>query len=185
MRPRKARPGDERLIHDEAQDWAERGSALSRLAADGRLDLEPVARDWLHGDDPELAVEALGQLLTYWRTSPRVHEYVKTGIGWLETRDNPWVRNATITCLATFMKLSSDMKLVPDHRDEILSALLRTLERDEDPVVQEDCYSVLLKELGMPAEIENIPHYSVRDFDRATDVRWDLLAPLRERYSKN
>jgi hypothetical protein len=110
---------------------------------------------------------------------------VKTGIGWLETRNDPWVRSATVTCLSTFMELSSDMKLVPDHRDEILSALLRTLERDEDPVVQEHCYEVLLKQLGMAKELENIPHPSVRFFDPATDVRWDLLAPLRERYGKH
>lgn len=179
MKLLKARPGDERLIHDETQDWAERGSALSRLAADGRRDLEPVARDWLHGDDPELAVEALGHLLTYWRDSPRAREYVKTGIGWLETRSDPWVRNATITCLTTFLELRDT------HRDEILSALLRTLERDEDPVVQEDCYKVLLEQVGKPEEIKNIPHHRVRDFDRATDVRWDLLAPLRERYGKH
>jgi hypothetical protein len=185
MRPPKAKPGDERLIHDETQDWVERGSALSRLAADGRLDLEPVARDWLYGDDPELAVEALGHLLTYWRNSPRVHGYVKTGIGWLATSAKPGVRSATITCLETFMRLSSDMQLVPDHRDEILRALLRTLERDEDPVVQEHCYELLLTHLGMPEELEKLPHHSVRFFDRATDVQWDLLAPLRDRYSTN
>ncbi len=179
MKLMKARPGDERLIHDETQDWVERSSALARLAADGQRDLEPVARDWLHSDDPELAVEALGQLLTYWRASPRVQEYVKVGMGWLETRDDPGVRSATVTCLSTFMELRHD------HRDEILGALLRTLERDEDPVVQEHCYEVLLKQLGMPEELEKLPHPSVRFFDRATDVRWELLAPLRERYGKH
>jgi hypothetical protein len=89
-----------------------------------------VAREWLYGDDPELAVEALGQLLTYWRGSPRAHEYVKTGIGWLETLNDPALRSATVTCLSTFLELRQD------HRDEILSALLRTLERDEDLFVQ-------------------------------------------------
>ena len=177
MRPRKARPGDEHLVHDEQQDWVERGSALSRLAADGRLDLEPVAREWLHGDDPDLAVEALGQLLTYWRDSPQIHEYVKTGIDWLETMNDAGVRAATITCLATFLELRRD------HRDEILRALWQTLERDEDPTVQEDCYRALLKQVMLEEE-KNIPHPNVRFFDRATDVRWDLLAPLRERYGE-
>jgi hypothetical protein len=176
MKLLKARHGDERLIHDQTQDWAERGSALARLAADGRRDLEPVAREWLHGDDPELAVEGLGHLLSYWRDSPLTHEYVKAGLDWLETRNDPWVRSATVTCLSTFLKRRHD------YRDEILSALLQTLERDEDPIVQEHCYKVLLKQLGMPEEIKKLPHHSVRFFDRATDVRWDLLAPLRERH---
>lgn len=68
------------------------------------------------------------------------------------------MRSATVSCLATFMELRQD------HRNEILSALLLTLERNEHPVLQAHCYRVLLKELGIREEIENIPHQTVRDF---------------------
>ena len=183
-KPQKSRPGDEQLIHDETQDWGERGSALSRLAADGH-DLESVARDWLHGDDLELAVEALGHLLIYCCDSPRAHEYVNTGIGWLKTMSDPGLRSGTVTCLKSFLALAADRRLIPDHRDEILSALLHALQRDEDPIVQESCYEVLLEQLGLREEIEKLPHHSVRFFDRDIDVRWELLAPLRGRHVKN
>jgi hypothetical protein len=178
MRSRKANPGDERLIHDESADWVERSSALSRLAADRRLDLEPVARQWLQDPDPGLASEGLIQLLIYWRDSPRVHEYVEVAIHWLETAEDFDRRWAAASSLGTFLKRTSR------YAPEIIPALLTALEEDEDQSVQETCYEALLEQVA-PEEALKLPRASVEPFDRATDVRWDLLAPLRERYGKH
>lgn len=175
MKRMKAKPGDEMLIHDDREDWVERTSALSRLAADGRLDLEPVARQWLDSDDPSLASEALGLLLIYWRTSPRVHDYVVRALAHLETADDAEVRAAAASSLQFFLKRQ------PRYLQEIVPALLRALEQDEDESVQEACYEALLDQVA-PEEALKFPRASIEPFDRATDVRWDLLAPLRERY---
>jgi hypothetical protein len=178
MRPPKAKPGDERLIHDETADWVDRSSALSRLAADRRLDLEPVARQWLQHSDPGLASEGLGLLLTYWRNSPRVHDYVEVAIQWLESAEDSDMRWTAASSLGTFLKRTSR------YAQEIMPALLTALEQDEDDSVQESCYTALLEQIA-PEEALNLPRDSVEPFDRATDVRWDLLAPLRERYGKH
>ena len=178
MKLLKAKPGDERLIHDETADWVDRTSALSRLAADGRRDLEPVARQWLQDPDPNMAGEALGMLLTYWRHSPRAHDYVKTGIRWLETAEDPDKRWGAVAALGTYLKRTSE------YAQEIIPALLIALEEDEDESVQEQSYMALLR---CVAPEENIA-FRLRgshEFDRATDVRWELLAPLRERYGKH
>jgi HEAT repeats len=177
MRPRKARPGDERLIHDPTADWGERSSALSRLAADRRLDLESVARQWLQDRDPLLASEGLTHLLIYWRDSPRAHEYVQLAIQWLETGEDSDMRFAAVSALGSFLYLQGECF------GEIIPALLTALEQDEDENVQEACYTALLRQIpgesGEPLAPDKV------FFDRATDVRWDLLAPLRERYVKN
>lgn len=175
MRPPKAKPGDERLIHDETADWADRGSALSRLAADRRMDLEPVARQWLQDPDPGLASEGLGQLLNYWRNSPHVHHYVNVAIQWLESADDSDMRWTAASSLGTFLERTSRFE------QEIIPALLTALEQDEDEDVQEACYAALLKQIA-PKEPRE---FLRRDFDRSIDVRWDLLAPLRERYGRH
>jgi hypothetical protein len=176
MKLLKAKPGDERLIHDQTADWVDRTSALSRLAADGRRDLEPVARQWLQDPDPAMAGEALGLLLTYWSRSPRVHDYVETAICWLETANDPDKRWGAAAALGGFLYLP-----VEYPKEEILGALLAALEHDQDESVQKECYKALLRHV---APQENIAFLlrGTRDFDRATDVRWELLAPLRERH---
>jgi HEAT repeats len=177
MRPRKAKPGDEALINDPREDWVERASALSRLAADGRLDLEPVARRWLDGDDRDLASEALAMLLTYWRNSPRIHDYVGRALQQLTTEDDPEMRAAAVTSLKLFLKPE------PRYLDEILPALLNALERDDDELVQQACYMALLWHVDREEALK-FPRVGVYRFDRDKDVRWDLLAPLRERVGK-
>jgi hypothetical protein len=172
---KKAKPGDERIVHDESQDWVERGSALTRLAADGRRDLEPVARAWLRSDDPYLAVEALGKLLTFWLDSPHVHDYVTTAILWLESAKDPYKRTAAARSLGSYMSLRQE------PRDDILRALLRALEHDVDDAVQETCHETLLEQVALEAALE-LPRSSIEPFDRNTDVRWDLLEPLRARF---
>jgi hypothetical protein len=179
MKLLKAKPGDERLIHDQTADWVDRTSALSRLAADGRRDLEPVARQWLQDPDPDLAGEALGLLLRYWRRSPRVHDYVETAIRWLETAEDPDKRWAAASALGSFVYLPGDYP-----KEEILGALLATLERDEDESVQEECYRALLRHVA-PQESIAFLGRGRHDFDRTKNVRWDLLAPLRERHGKH
>lgn len=179
MKLLKAKPGDERLVHDQTADWVDRTSALSRLAADGRLDLEPVARQWLQDPDPDMAGEALGMLLTFWRRSPHVHDYVETGIRWLETADDPDKRWGAVAALGGFLYLRGEYP-----EEKILRALLTALEHDEDESVQDACYRALLRHVA-PEEGIAFLRRGRRDFDRATDVRWDLLAPLRERYGKH
>jgi HEAT repeat protein len=178
MRPRKARPGDERLIHDETADWGERSSALSRLAADGRLDLEPVARQWLQDLDPYLAGEGLIKLLIYWRNSPRSHEYVEVALRWLEIDEDPNKRWAAASALSECLYLRGT------YAETIIPALLAALEQDEDQSVQEECYKALLRHVAPQESVALLDRGSL-DFDRASDIRWDLLAPLRERYGKH
>jgi hypothetical protein len=179
MKLLKAKPGDERLIHDQTADWGERSSALSRLAADGHRDVEPVARQWLRDPDPDLAGEALGLLLRYWSRSPRAHEYVETAIRWLETAEDPDRRWRAASALGSFLYLGGEYL-----EEEILGALLAALEHDEDESVQEQCYMSLLRHVA-PEENIAFRRRGRHDFDRTTDVRWDLLAPLRERHGKH
>lgn len=178
MRRLKARPGDEHLIHDETADWGERSSALSRLAADRRPDLEPVARQWLHDPDPGLASEGLIHLLIYWRDSPRVHEYVEVAIQWLEAAEDSDMRWAAASSLGTFLERTSR------YAQEIVPALLTALEQDEDESVQEACYMALLRQVA-PGESGVLVDPDKIFFDCAADVRWELLTPLRERYGKH
>jgi HEAT repeat protein len=177
MRRMKARPGDEALIHDEREDWVERSSALMRLLADGRRDLEPVARQWLKSDEPSLASEALGVLLIYWRESPRIYEYVTHALHQLATADAPEVRSSAATSLRSYVERE------PQFLDEIIPALLRALESDDDEFVQQACYMALLWQIDREEALK-FPRPGVYHFNRDTDVRWDLLAPLRERYGK-
>ena len=179
MKLLKAKPGDERLIHDETADWGERSSALSRLVADGRRDLEPVARQWLQDPDPELAREALGMLLTFWRRSPHAHEYVETAIRWLETAENPDQRWGAASALEDYQSLPGD-----HPKEDVLRALLAALEHDEDESVQEECYMALLRHVAPQENIAFLRRGS-HEFDRDIDVRWELLAPLRERHLDN
>lgn len=177
MRRKKAKPGDEKLIYDEREDSVERSSALSRLAADGRLDLEHVARQWLTSDDYHLAGDALSMLLTYWRSSSRIHDYVNTAIKWLQTSEHPLARSNAAICLGRFLK---------SHRqfvDEIVHALFIGLEQDEDEIVQARCYEELLKYISLD-EAHKFCLPRERPFDRNTDVRWDLLEPLRRRFAR-
>lgn len=175
MRKNKARPGDERTIHDEREDWVERGSALSRLASDGRRDLEPVARQWLTSEDRQLAREGLQLLLSYWCDSPRAQEYVCTAIKWLESSEDPDIRAAAASNLGMFLRVRQAFL------DEIIPALLDALEEDDDAIVQEACYTALLWQVDREEALK-FPRVGVYHFDRDTDVRWDLLEPLRERF---
>lgn len=179
MSPRKARPGDERLLHDTTADWGERSAALSRLAADGRRDLvEPVARHWLQDPDPCLASEGLSHLLIYWRDSPRAHEYVEVAIRWLKTSEHWNMRSTAASSLGTFLERTSR------YADEIIPALLTALEQDKDESVQEACYEALLQHVA-PGESAVLKAPDKILFDRDRDVQWDLLAPLRERHGTN
>lgn len=179
MRMKKAKPGDELTIHDETQDWVERGSALSRLAADGRLDLEPIARAWLQSADPYLAIEALGLLLSYWRNSPRVHEYVATAMQWLETAEDSFMRFAAANNLAHHLQLGY-LEQRQEADGEILGALLHALENDEADGVREICYEALLRRVA-PEEAKEFPRPARERLSRKLDIRWDLLEPLRAR----
>jgi hypothetical protein len=180
MRKKKAKSGDEQLIHDETQDWVERSSALSRLAADRRQDFESVARAWLRGEDPELASEALGMLLTYWFDSPRVHEYVATAMQWLETAEDSFMRFSTANNLAHHLQLRS-LEQRQEADGEILGALLHALENDEDDEVREICYEALLRRVA-PEEAKTFPRFARERLSHKLDVRWDLLEPLRARF---
>jgi hypothetical protein len=171
VKKKKSKPGDERLIHDENQDWVERASALARLAADGRRDLEPVARGWLRSSDPYLAVDALGMLLTYWCQSSRVQDYLATAMEWLEHAGDPFMRTSSARSLASYMSLRQD------PRSDILRALLKGLEHDADDTVQEACYEALLEQVAPGTALERRRSF-IEPFDRHTHVRWDLLAPL-------
>ena len=179
MKLLKSKPGDERLIHDQTADWVDRSSALSRLVADGRRDLEPIARQWLQDSDIDLAREALGMLLSYWRRSHHAHEYVETAIRWLATAEDSDQRWDAASALGSYLYLPGD-----HPKDDVLRALLAALEHDEDESVQEQCYMALLHHVSPQEKIAFLERRR-HNFDRATDVRWDLLAPLRERYGKS
>src|SRR5690606_30122003 len=112
----------------------DRASALSRLAADGRTDLIPLAREWLSHKHPMLRSEAVGMLLVFWR----LEEDVPPVIGVLHDDPDDSVRGAAARALSTFLKRTNH------HRDMILRALVRQLERDDDEITQRSCYEQLL-----------------------------------------
>jgi HEAT repeats len=137
----------------------------------------------LHGSgcrtpDPYLAGEGLIKLLICCRDSPRAREYVEIAICWLQAAENSDMRWAAASSLGTFLERTSQ------HAQEIVPALLTALEQDEDESVQKECYTALLGQIA-PGESGVLLAPDNIFFDRATDVRWDLLAPLRERYVKN
>ncbi|HWN68394.1 MAG TPA: hypothetical protein VNM90_12210 [Haliangium sp.] len=61
--------------------------------------------------------------------------------------------------------------------------MLTALERDEDELVQEACYTALLWHVDREQALK-FPRVGVYHFHRDNDVRWDLLASLRERYGQ-
>lgn len=166
------------MIHGDAADRGERNFVVSPRAADGCTDVESVARQWLQHSDPCLAAEGLIELLMHWRDTPRAHECVEAAILWLEAADDWNERWAAASSLGRFLARTSR------YAQEIIPALLTALEQDEDESVQEECYKALLRQVA-PGELGKIQSRDSHEFDRATDVRWDLLAPLRERFVTN
>lgn len=163
MRRKKQRPGDEELVHDEGGDVVDRASALSRLAADGRADLIPLVRQWLSHEQPMLRSEAVSKLLVFWE----LEDDIPAVMAILHDDPDPDVRGAASRALSSFVIGTNR------HRDMIVRALVRQLERDDDVITQRSCYEDLLRLLDRSRPE---PPY---DFDRDTHVDWELLTPWR------
>ncbi len=164
------RPPDEDIARDEAADWVERSLALSRLATEGRMDLEEIPAAWLESPDARLRAEGVARLLTHWIASPNLEDHLAAALRQIAQDLDPVVRASAAGALAGYLML------LGAREARIMRALVSALERDDDWVVQRRCWEELLA-LVAPARLVDVPRHS---FDREHDVDWSVLARWRD-----
>lgn len=169
---RKSRDGDEQLVTNDTGDPVDRVSALRRLLADRRFEFRPIAQAWLDDPDPFVRREVSSQLLCYFTD----HAEISSDVARIQIMagEDPEaeVRSGAVRALSSYLKLAER------ERATILRTMVRVLEADEDPWVQQTCYEELLAHLA-PDRRDEVPAAPTK-FDRAQHVDWSLLASLRE-----
>ncbi|MCG8418725.1 MAG: hypothetical protein MJE77_12370 [Proteobacteria bacterium] len=168
---RKSRDGDEQLVIDESADPVEREGALGRLLADGRRDYRPLLRQWLAHSNPFFRQAATSKLLIYFRCEPNIDEDIACVIALARGDAEPGVRGAAIGALSDYVELTGL------HRERILRLFVTVLERDDDCIVQMNCYEELLGHLAAERVTELPPQTT--PFDRNQHVDWSLLSEWR------
>ena len=164
MKRRKSREGDERLIHDESANVAERASAIFRLAVDGFTEMEPYLVELLSHKEYLLRAESIKVLLGGWGKERHLDKAIEMLHYDLEYE----VRSSTAFSLDGFVVRFEDGQ---KHKERVLKELIKQLQNDEDQFVQRQCYvSALLiienKRIGV--EVQD-------NFNREKDVDWNLL----------
>lgn len=158
----KSSASDVSVLGDETADVVSRVSALSVLASDKRLDLEPEIAGLLSHPAPALRAEALLVLLARWNKP----SYLADALQMLH-RDPSWqARTDAALTLVWFAQGN------PQEKDRLLRELTRCLMQDEDVSVQQVCYEGII-DLLAPADLPEVPDF----FDRERDVDRELIRP--------
>lgn len=162
MQRYKSSPADDQLVRDPHADSLERASSIARLAFDQLYEFEPVFAALLTDQSSDLREAAIKALLGRWN----LPQYLEAGITLLH-HDPDWVvRSDAAFALASYVQFTGD------QRERVMRELVRCVQHDTDPAVQEQCYSKFLALLNGHSSY-NEPD----DFNRDRDVDWELLKP--------
>lgn len=171
MERRKAKPNDEKLIYDESANMVDRDAAIFRLAVDGYEEMQPLLESLLTHSQYMLRSRAIKVLLGGWGLS----EYFDKAVEMLHSDCDYSVRSGACFALSQYTQHFEDGR---KRRDNIILQLIRRLLEESDVAVQESCYEELLKII----EGKHF-HSESYEFNRNTDVDWDLLQPYLEKYN--
>lgn len=161
----KARPDDVRTAQNPQADAADRAAALSRLAADRRLDQRATIEAALHAPEPLLRATAVGLLVGQWRIAALVPRAVE-----LMESDPAWdVRAGAAMAIGAYARRLADTDA---GRGCHVRALVAALQRESDPSVQVTIYEEVLRLIGGDDAWLDLPV----DFDRERDVDWLALS---------
>lgn len=170
MERRKSKPNDEKLIYDESADMVDRDGAIFRLAVDGYGAMQPLLEQLLIHPQYMLRSRAIKVLLGGWGLS----EYFNKAVEMLRSDADYSVRSGAGFALSQYARNFESGRKV---KDKIAGELTKSLLEDDDIAVQESSYEELLRVIG-----QKRPNTKEVEFNRETEVDWDLLQPYLEKY---
>jgi hypothetical protein len=161
----KSHSSDVTTFRDSSADPIERAASLSRLASDGRLDLEAEVAVWIEDPDPHLRTAAMRALVGRWRLArhaPAAEALLVDDPDWVVRRN----------CAVALSMFAGGLDSTEEDRARIVALLFRRLDDERDPAVQEAVYEALLRLFSAPADRY---FHENREFDAARDVDWEWL----------
>lgn len=168
MRPRRrSTPEDDRLVRDANADPLLRSMAITAVAIDHIEELEPEIAACLDHSAWTLREEAILALVHFWERDA----YVSRAMEMLASDPNENVRAGAARSLGTYVLR------VGKRRNEIIRALVRSLEGDTEKIVVRIVFDAL--EDLLPGVLPRIDTSLLSPDELRSRIEWTALASFR------